>query len=175
MVLIVGKQRDIIWSLFVYHIVVNRILREIRDLASEQEKIQLLLQQIFFLKAKNRFLLPAIVWLFISIVLLTLPGSAFPKKNWLDNLWFDKWVHIAMFGIMTVLFCWGLSRQKNVSKKLKEYFILIGILCLIYGISMEFVQKYWVLNRSFDMGDIIADGAGSIAGVMYSFKRYIKK
>lgn len=127
------------------------------------------------MKNRNRFFLPAIVWFFISIILLTLPGSSFPKEDWLDKLWLDKWVHIALFGIMTVLFCWSLSKQAIVSKKIKGHFILTGILCLIYGITMEFVQKCWIPNRSFDMGDIIADGAGAAAGVMYSFKRYIKK
>jgi len=133
------------------------------------------LQQIFFLKNQNRFFLPAIGWLFVSIVLLTLPGSAFPDEDWLDKLWFDKWVHIGMFGIMVVLSCWGLSKRENFSKKLKRHFILIGILCLIYGIAMEFIQKYWVPNRSFDMGDIIADGVGAATGVVFSLKRYIKK
>ena len=133
------------------------------------------MQQIFFLKNQNRFFLPAIGWLFVSIVLLTLPGSAFPDEDWLDKLWFDKWVHIGMFGIMVVLSCWGLSKRENFSKKLKRHFILIGILCLIYGIAMEFIQKYWVPNRSFDMGDIIADGVGAATGVVFSLKRYIKK
>ena len=133
------------------------------------------MQQIFFLKTKNRFFLPAIVWFFISIVLLTLPGSSFPKEDLLDKLWFDKWVHIAMFGIMTVLFCLGLSKREIFSKKIRSHFILVGILCLLYGIAMEFVQKCWIPNRSFDIGDIIADGAGCATGIMYSYKRYIKK
>jgi VanZ family protein len=80
-----------------------------------------------------------------------------------------------MFGIMTVLFCLGLSKQEIFFKKLKKYFLLAGIFCLLYGIAMEFVQKCWIPNRSFDMADIIADGAGCAAGVMYSYKRYIKK
>jgi VanZ family protein len=127
------------------------------------------------LKTKNRFFLPAISWVFISFVLLTLPGSAFPKENLFDKIWFDKWIHIAMFGIMTVLFCLGLSKREFFFKKQKKHFLLAGIFCLLYGIAMEFVQKCWIPNRSFDMGDIIADGVGCAAGVIYSYKRYIKK
>ena len=105
---------------------------------------------------------------------MTIPGSAIPEEEWLDKLWFDKWVHLGMFAIMTFLFCRGISKKEKFSKNLKHHFILIGVLCLMYGISMEFIQKYLVPYRSFDAGDIIADGAGAAAGLLYSFKRYIK-
>jgi VanZ family protein len=40
---------------------------------------------------------------------------------------------------------------------------------------MEFVQHYFIPNRSFDLGDIIADGAGSGLGGFLSVRLYIKK
>jgi VanZ family protein len=40
---------------------------------------------------------------------------------------------------------------------------------------MEFVQKYFVSNRSFDIGDILADGVGSFLGSAFSIRKYIKK
>ena len=52
---------------------------------------------------------------------------------------------------------------------------MTGIICLCYGIMIEYIQRYFIPNRSFDVGDIIADGVGSLAGVIFSFKRYIKK
>jgi len=134
------------------------------------------LQQTFFLKNKNRFILPAIGWLILSTVLLTLPASAFPKEKWYTQIpMFDKWVHIGMFCIMAGLLCWGIYKKKTFPRKLENDFVIMGVLCLIYGIAMEFVQRYFIPNRSFDMGDIIADGAGATAGVLYSFKRYVKK
>ena len=45
---------------------------------------------------------------------------------------------------------------------------------LAYGITMEFIQQYFVVNRSFDPGDIVADAIGCIIGYWFSF-RYIKK
>jgi len=141
----------------------------------KQEKINLLLQQIFFLKNQNHFILPGIGWLIFTTILLTLPVSAFPKERWIIKIpMLDKWVHVGMFTIMVVLLCWGYYKKK-LSAKLKHSFIMIGIYCLLYGIIMEFVQKYFVPNRSFDTGDIIADGTGAVIGVMYSVKRYIKK
>jgi hypothetical protein len=38
---------------------------------------------------------------------------------------------------------------------------------------MEFVQKYWVPNRSFDVTDIIADGVGCFGAYLF-IKRRIK-
>lgn len=134
------------------------------------------MQQNFFLNDQQRYFLPATGWIILCTVLLTLPQSAFPGKSWLTYIpWLDKWVHLGLFSIMAVLLCWGYFKTRNLTGALKKTFIGIGVLCLLYGIAMEFVQKYWVPNRSFDPGDVIADGAGAAAGVLLSLKRYIKK
>ena len=125
-------------------------------------------------KIKPSFFYP-VIWLIISIILLTIPGTAFPKENWLEKIWFDKWVHIGMFALMVFLWCWATLRMNFTKEKLKKVFILLAILWLAYGIGMEFVQKYLVVNRSFDSGDIIADGVGCLAGLFYSNWRFIPK
>jgi len=118
---------------------------------------------------------PAIIWFIITTILLTLPGSSFPKNDWLDKIWADKWVHIGLFAIMVFLWCWSMLRIYPASKRLKIIFIRVSIAGLIYGIGMEFVQKYFIPLRSFEVGDIMADAAGCIVGVVYSISRYIKK
>jgi hypothetical protein len=125
-------------------------------------------------KIKPSFI-PAITWFIISIILLTLPGSSFPKENWFDKIWLDKWVHIGMFAIMVTLWCWAMLKIYSLSTRLRTIFIWIALLCLIYGVGMEFVQKFFIKNRSFDVGDIIADAVGCTLGVLFSLGRYIKK
>ena len=44
----------------------------------------------------------------------------------------------------------------------------------LYGIAMEFVQKYFIPFRSFDFGDIIADGIGCVAGYYFSVKKFLQ-
>jgi VanZ family protein len=117
---------------------------------------------------------PALLWSVIVTVLLTLPGSAFPSENWLSKIWFDKWVHIGLFSIIVVMWCWAMLRKNYNKQRLKNIFILIALVWFAYGIGMEFVQKYFIPNRSFDVGDIIADGVGCLLGLVYSLKRYIK-
>jgi VanZ family protein len=129
------------------------------------------LRKYIFLKKIKPTVIPAIGWLLISTLLLTIPGSAFPTENWLSKIWFDKWVHIGMFALMTFLWCWALHKKKILRVKFPNVFIGIGIICLLYGVAMEFVQEYIVVNRSFDTGDIIADAAGCLLGVIYSVRR----
>ena len=126
------------------------------------------------MKPRPLYLLPAIGWFIIVTVLLTLPGSAFPKEDWLSKIWFDKWVHIGLFAILVITWNWGL--QKLVRKRaLLIPFFWIAMAAFAYGIAMEYVQLYFIPNRSFDTGDIIADGIGSAAGFIFSRVRYIKK
>ncbi len=80
-----------------------------------------------------------------------------------------------MFAIIVFLWCRAILKMNFDRRKLKKRFILLAIVWLAYGIGMEFVQKNFIPNRSFDVGDIIADGVGCVTGLIYSISRYIKK
>ena len=122
--------------------------------------------------AKKALPLLAVLWFLLVTVLLSLPGSAFPKENWLDKIWFDKWVHIFLFGMLAFL---SYSFLKQFSGKKIRLILWVIIACFLYGIAMEFVQKYFIPDRSFDIGDIAADGIGSAVGGFFAARRYIKK
>lgn len=127
------------------------------------------------MKLRWSFFLPAALWLFISTVLLCLPGASFPKEDWLDKIWMDKWVHIGLFFLMVFLWCRFVHNAYSYLNNMMRAFIIITGIATIYGIGMEFVQLYWIPNRSFDPGDIVADTVGALAGLFYSWYRYIKK
>ncbi|HUR64872.1 MAG TPA: VanZ family protein [Chitinophagaceae bacterium] len=127
------------------------------------------------MKNNSLSFLLAVSWLLISTFLLTIPGTRFPKEDWLSKLWFDKWVHIGIFSLMVFLWCWFFYKSAIKKANLINYFLVTALCCFAYGTGMEFVQKYFVSNRSFDLGDIIADGVGCVAGLIYSWGRYIKK
>lgn len=87
---------------------------------------------------------------------------------------FDKWIHIGLFGILAFLA--GRAYYPNIAFiERKRFFIICGVLCLVYGILMEFDQKYFIPNRSFDVGDITADGIGSFLGAWLCIRVYKKK
>ncbi len=122
---------------------------------------------------RYRVYIPGISWIIICTVLLTLPGSSFPTEDWLDKIWFDKWVHIGLFAVIVVSWCWGIHKDKNLT--VTGMYVWVMLLAILYGTGMEFVQKYLVVNRSFDSGDIIADAVGALLGYMYCRRVFIKK
>jgi VanZ family protein len=109
----------------------------------------------------------AIAWFILTTILLCLPGSVLPKENWFDKIWLDKWVHIGLFSTMTVLLCWTIRERKG--KKIM-LFVRVAFYCLLYGIAMEFVQKYFIPNRSFDVKDMLADAVGCSLGLVVSLR-----
>jgi VanZ family protein len=102
-------------------------------------------------------------------ILFFLPGSAFPKENWLDKMWFDKWVHIGLISVFAILCCWAI--------KVKHRFglLMIFIILSVYGILIEIIQEQWITYRSFDIGDWVADIAGALLGLVAWMKYGIKK
>lgn len=128
----------------------------------------------FQLKNPRLAFVLAIAWFLVLTWLLCLPGSEFPKDNWLKKIQTDKWVHIVLFFLLILTWCRAYAAKKNISANLKNVFTWISITGFLYGIVMELVQHYFVAFRSFEAGDIIADGVGCIGGYLFS-KRYIKK
>ncbi len=114
----------------------------------------------------RNLLLPIAALIFFTI-LFCLPGSAFPKDDLLSEMYFDKWVHIGIFTVLLFLWC----RALNVNQVI--FYIILVILAIMYGFLIELIQDKLVDNRSWDLGDVVADFIGSIVGVLvwYGYKK----
>ena len=73
-----------------------------------------------------------------------------------------------MFSILVFLFSFPLKKTKPAGSRV---YLVILLAAWGYGIAMEFVQKYFIPLRSFDIADIIADGVGCLLG--FYFTRYL--
>ncbi len=124
---------------------------------------------------RSVFLLPGLVWLYIVSFLMTMPASAFPTEDWFSKVQFDKWVHAGLFAMLVTCWCWGMKKLITRKEKLAAVFIWVTILVILYGIGMEFIQKYYIPNRSFDFWDIVADAVGAYIGLIFSRRYFIKK
>ncbi|HJS55969.1 MAG TPA: VanZ family protein [Chitinophagaceae bacterium] len=126
-------------------------------------------------KTTISFVLP-VFWLLVVTVLYCIPGTKFPKIDWQAKIWLDKWVHVGLFLLLVISWCWASSGGRRITNRpLKKIFVTITILTIFYGICMEIIQHYFIPFRSFDYKDILANAAGSLIGYFISVKRYASK
>jgi VanZ family protein len=116
--------------------------------------------------------IPAIGWFVLSLILLCLPGSTIPKYPWLAKVYADKWIHIALFFTLCYLFSRPFRNSAMDRFQRYRWFLWITLAGIAYGTAMEFVQKYWVANRSFELWDIVADSTGCLAAWWYSRRKF---
>ncbi|PWT74750.1 MAG: hypothetical protein C5B59_10510 [Bacteroidetes bacterium] len=102
-----------------------------------------------------------IVWTVIILILLALPGSMVPSEQGFSVPQFDKIVHICLFGGFVLLWNLYYSKKDISPRKKLRIFFTVFIIGAVYGIGMEYVQKYFIPKRDFDQGDIIADLVGA--------------
>lgn len=112
-------------------------------------------------KVRLRFIyfLPAILWFLVSVFLLFIPGSDIPKSRLFEILYFDKWVHAGMFGLLTLLWAFPFLYTGRGSVRL---FIGITLFWIGFGVLVEFLQLDYAAGRSFDILDMVADAAGAL-------------
>jgi amino acid permease len=118
--------------------------------------------------------IPAIAWFIVIFVLVTLPGKDIPKVDLLEEISFDKIVHMGIFGLLVVLFCWPFDKSYIPDVKKLRYFIIIAFLASAWGYCTELIQKFWTeIGRSYDIFDWIADSLGTLVGYIFSRKNFI--
>jgi VanZ family protein len=108
--------------------------------------------------------LAALIWTIIIFILLALPGKMLPEEEHMAIPNLDKYVHMILFGSFVILWSFYYAAKKEPENQSRRRFILILIIACLYGIAMEFIQKYFIPNRDFDVYDIAADIAGALAG-----------
>lgn len=99
----------------------------------------------------------------IIFILLSLPGNSFhTSSNWFGFLPIDKMVHMALFGSLAFSLFYSFENSKYKGLKTVRAKAYGLIFCMLYGIAMEYYQKYFVPSRGFEVADMLADTAGAI-------------
>ena len=116
--------------------------------------------------------------LLLIFILLTLPGSNFSHApNWMNAVHVDKLVHMALFGYLAFSFFIHFELSKSRFLKSIRAKALTLIFCILYGIGMEYYQKYFVPSRAFEVADMLADAVGAILALPFFMmvrKKYFK-
>ncbi|MEO6452712.1 MAG: VanZ family protein [Ginsengibacter sp.] len=119
--------------------------------------------------------IPGIIWFFVVLVLMCLPGEDLPPTDWLHINFLDKWLHICVFGLLVFLFCRPFGGSVFNRQERKHYFIKIALAVSVWGLAIEVIQKFFIPGRSFDLMDWAADSIGSTLGFFICFYIFIKQ
>ena len=118
--------------------------------------------------------IPGIAWFFLVTALLCLPGSDIPTpNNWMNKIYIDKWVHVALFGVLAFLFMRPVVLSSWELKEKWRYCIKIAIAASLWGLTSEVIQKFYISGRSFDFFDWSSDTLGAIIALFYCKKRFL--
>ncbi len=110
--------------------------------------------------SKKTFQIILTLYLFVILVLSTIPGGVLPK---IDIFSFDKLLHIIEYFILAFL---AINSIKIPSTKIIILIIIIGI---AYGGFNEIWQGF-VADRFASIYDAIANGIGMVIGSIVSVK-----
>lgn len=115
------------------------------------------------LKASRKLYVP-LGWTIFTQVLLSIPGKLLEGSGLFHVPHLDKVAHIGLFGGLA--FFWSaFFYYRNGAMNRNTSLALLLVLSL-YGVGVEFFQFYFIPNRSFDVGDIVADICGALCGFL---------
>ncbi|MCX6204575.1 MAG: VanZ family protein [Bacteroidetes bacterium] len=113
----------------------------------------------------------SIIWVISEIilvfVLLSMPGSEFSDPtSWIAMImslpFADKMIHVALFGSLAFSIFLHFELSLQPSFKTIRAKALALLFCVLYGIGMEYYQKYYVPSRGFEVKDMLADAIGAL-------------
>ncbi|HMU73144.1 MAG: VanZ family protein [Cyclobacteriaceae bacterium] len=108
-------------------------------------------------------LYPGIAWFFVILILISIPGYDLPKiDNWLIEINYDKLIHTFLFAVLAYLFMRPVMRSALAGREKWNWLIRITLAAILYGITTEYIQKFFIPGRSFNLADWLADALGGV-------------
>ncbi|MEY4051793.1 MAG: hypothetical protein RIR64_778 [Bacteroidota bacterium] len=116
-----------------------------------------------------------LVWVIFEFVLifilLSMPSSGEQGTGLVSFIlslpFADKVIHMILFGSLALSIFSHFEQYSNISFKSTRTKAVSLIVCILYGIGMEFYQKYFVPSRGFEVGDMLADATGALLGLPF--------
>lgn len=113
-------------------------------------------------------------WTLLTVFLLCLPGSDIPSQGVFSTPGIDKVVHVTLFGGIVLLGGFNLYFRRYEKTKWRNIIVMLTLFSIVLGIGLEFLQKYYIPNRSFDIFDMCADAAGAVLAAIYHLNAKVK-
>ena len=105
------------------------------------------------LSGHNLFKTIAVIWTLLIFYLCLNDASGLPTVS-IKNI--DKIIHFVFYFVFVFLWI------KSIKPISMYYFLIVVVIAIIIGISIEFLQEKFTQNRVFDWYDILANSMGAI-------------
>jgi len=115
-----------------------------------------------FLSNKKKYLyIPLGLYWLLIFILTSIPGRSMPKIFGFS----DKIKHFGAYLVLAFLLNFALIIQKKYSLINKYSIIFTFLIVLFYGLFDE-VHQIFIPGRFFDWWDLVANGVGSLLGII---------
>lgn len=122
--------------------------------------IKLFNTALSYYKTKPFIKIMVILTLSVFIIYLSLANFNHDNKIQLNLPYLDKLIHFMMYFAYSITILISFRRAKTI------HFAVI-IYCIIFGIMLEIIQEYVVLQRTGDITDAISNAAGVLTGYFF--------
>src|SRR5215213_4583807 len=110
----------------------------------------------------SRKLIVPLGWTIFTQILVSIPGKFLSGPGLFSIPHLDKVAHVILFAGLSVAWIIFFHFRTVATKKYVPFIVLL--LLAAYGVSIEYYQLNFIPNRSFDVGDIVADVCGAVCG-----------
>jgi VanZ family protein len=115
----------------------------------------------------------SLLWSALVLLACAIPSNKVPDIDIIKMPHFDKVVHFGMFFILALLLVSENNNLKDKGLVNKSTFLWAGIIAIVYGLSIEAIQYFFLPTRSGSWGDMLANIVGTLtAFVLY---RYVNR
>ena len=110
---------------------------------------------------KTLFVAGLVYTLLITVAFLS-PAADVPKVS---IPYLDKVFHVLIHWVLSFIWLWFAFSSDKYHISVKTVIVVL-IICFSYGIAIEVAQHWFTLSRQFDLLDVLANGVGSLLGLL---------
>jgi VanZ family protein len=102
----------------------------------------------------------------VIIITTLLPSSSMPSLSIWEFFSFDSFAHGFLFSVLTFLMIVGLKKQYTFPR-LRHYAVRTSLfVSSLFGISIEFLQHFFIPGRQGDIIDVLSNTIGCLIGIL---------
>jgi len=108
----------------------------------------------------------SILWAIFILILCGIPGNEINKVKFIDIPQMDKFVHMFLYFVFTLLLISETNTQKQFLKVTVNAILIAALISLGYGAIIEILQKVLFVNRGADIWDMVANTSGFLFAIL---------